>query len=216
MSVSNKIKDHFISQFGSNLISLYQYGPPPLSKQGPYCVLLVLESSNVTEFRDYAKKKQALTQNIQLSCFTKKELFNAVDVFPIEFIEIKETKQLLYGQDLLENIQVQLTHLRHECEYTLRSTLLKLRAALLRPKVNLNDLIFESFPIFFSTLKCIFKLNNKQCPETQDDCLLELAQLTKTPLDEFTKILTKNKITESDFQHYINTLSQLTFYVNEL
>ena len=31
---------------GSNLISFYQYGPPPLSKQGPYCVLLVLESSN--------------------------------------------------------------------------------------------------------------------------------------------------------------------------
>ena len=57
MSVSNKIKDHFISQFGSNLISLYQYGSPPLTKQGPYCVLLVLESSNVTEFRDYAKKR---------------------------------------------------------------------------------------------------------------------------------------------------------------
>jgi hypothetical protein len=216
MTETQKIKTHLVNQFGKNLVSLYTYGNPPLQETGPVYVLIVLNSASVNEFCHYANTKKPFKETIQSSCFTEKELYNAIDVFPIEFLEIKQTKKLLHGTDILENIEVHLTHLRHECEYTLRSTLLKLRAALLVPKSNLTNLIFESFPIFFSTLKCIFALNKKPCPSTQESCLNELSKITNIPLDQFTPLLAKNKINESDFQHYINTLSQLTFYVNEL
>jgi len=216
MTTLNKIKAHILKQFDENLVSLYSYGNPPLQKSGPIYLLTVLKSASVKEFRRYAKTKSAFKETLQLSCFTEKELHNAIDVFPIEFLEIKQTKKLLHGTDILTDVEVRLTHLRHECEYTLRSTILKLRAALLVPKSNLTELMSDSFPIFFSTLKCIFALNKQDCPSSQANCLTALSELTGVSLTQFSTLLLKDKIDDSDFQHYIDTLSELTFYVNEL
>ena len=132
----------------------------------------------------------------------------------IEFLEMKHTRQLLIGKDLLSNIDINLTHLRHECEYTLRSNILKLRSALLLPKVNFSQLIAESFPVFFSSLKCVFTLQNKTYSQDRLQCLKELAVLTSVSLDSFINVIEKDKISETDFQLYMDVLAELTSYVN--
>jgi len=62
--------------------------------------------------------------------FTVSEFLSSDDVFPIEYLDMKDGHKLLYGRDFLSEINVSDANLRHECEFDLRSKLLKLRAKL--------------------------------------------------------------------------------------
>ena len=54
-------------------------------------------------------------------------LHGALDVFPIEFLDMKERHRMLVGPDLLADIQIPEGNLRRQCEQELRGKLLKLR-----------------------------------------------------------------------------------------
>lgn len=59
-------------------------------------------------------------------------LRGAVDVFPMEFLDLGRRRALLAGTDVLAGIEVPLGNLRHQCEYELRSKFIGLRQAYLR------------------------------------------------------------------------------------
>jgi len=63
---------------------------------------------------------------------TRHNLESSADVFPIDFLDLKERRGLLTGTDLLAGLEVPLSHLRHQCEYELRSRFIGLRQAFLR------------------------------------------------------------------------------------
>lgn len=59
-------------------------------------------------------------------------LTGSADVFPIDFLDLKARRALLQGEDVLAGLEVPLVHLRHQCEYELRSRFIGLRQAFLR------------------------------------------------------------------------------------
>ena len=62
-------------------------------------------------------------------------------------LEIVESHKVLHGSDPVNDIKVELTHLRHQVEFELRSKLLKLRQAYLqlrKPDKDLHLLMAES------------------------------------------------------------------------
>jgi len=62
---------------------------------------------------------------------TEPQIRASIDVFPAEFLDLRARRALLVGQDVLAQVDVSLTHLRHQCEYELRSKLIGLRQAYL-------------------------------------------------------------------------------------
>ena len=60
--------------------------------------------------------------------FTRSELSNALDVFPIDFMQMQHAYRVLYGEDLLENARISPDHVRLLTEYELRGKLVRLRA----------------------------------------------------------------------------------------
>jgi len=62
---------------------------------------------------------------------TPEELIASADVFSIEFNDMKQRYRVLYGQDLLRNLEVPMTHHREQLEYELREKLFLLRQHLL-------------------------------------------------------------------------------------
>lgn len=63
---------------------------------------------------------------------TAATLTTSADVFPIDFLDLKANRALLLGTDVLGALAVPLGHLRHQCEYELRSRLIGHRQAFLR------------------------------------------------------------------------------------
>jgi hypothetical protein len=216
MTSIEKIKSCVLDVYKDELVSLYVYGENYLRDNAHHHVLIVLKSVLVNDIRGHAKQRTLLNEGMQFSIFTEKELRDSVDVFPIEFLLMNRSRQLLFGVDVLDQLQVSLSNLRHECEYTLRSNLLKLRSALLVPKVDLNVLVSQSAPVFFASFGCFFVLLSRDFPASSELFFTELSALTKINLDDFVQVLNKKKIDDSDFQLYIDTLSKLTDFINEI
>lgn len=72
--------------------------------------------------------------------FTHEELRQAADVFAIEILDMKQERRVLYGKDLVSEIEVPMNLHRLQIEHDLRTILLKLRQQYLRSPGNAQEL----------------------------------------------------------------------------
>ncbi len=104
--------------------------------------------------------------------FTVSELKNAADVFPIEFHQMEVARKVLYGTDVLADLQIDDHYLRHQAEYELRSKLIYLRRKYI-PVSNsvegLCRLMAESLPSFVAVFRAVLILGGTQPPVTKHE-----------------------------------------------
>jgi predicted nucleotidyltransferase len=72
--------------------------------------------------------------------FDPEFLRDALDVFPIELLDMQERHRMLYGPDVLAGLRIEAGALRRQCEQELRGKLLKLRQAYLESAPSPTDL----------------------------------------------------------------------------
>ncbi len=79
--------------------------------------------------------------------FTKEELADGADVFPIEFLNIRQHHKTLYGDDLLKDVEISKKNLRHQLEFEFRSKLIHLRREYIQSRgKHLENLILSAVP----------------------------------------------------------------------
>ena len=95
----------------------------------------------------------------------------SVDVFPIEFLEIRDTRVVIYGEDLLANVEPTREQLRLECEEKIKGQLLTIRSAYIEhgnsPK-TLRNLLIRSFAAIIPVLRQLLRLKGVQPPMSRD------------------------------------------------
>lgn len=196
--VQQTLPDHFVS--------LYRYGDN-LSD-----ILLVLKSASI-EILALQKKVHQSFQKPPLSyhVLTLEGIQNGHDVFPIEFLEMKENRLLLAGRDVLADVSVDLIHVRHECEFYLRSNLMKLREGYLQPKAQLSNLIRQSLPLFLSVFKAFHVCQNQPIPKTKQEIIVSLGKTISFKPDVFESIFNAGSSQNIDllFGDYLETLTQI-------
>jgi len=150
-----KLISHIQSHFKDNLVAIYQYGYPV--KNATLYLLIILEKVSAADLKP--TKLPLDKAPVQLTIFAKSEIAEALDVFPIEFLAMKSTKKLLAGTDILDT-PITNHNLRHECEFTLRSTILKLRSAYILNQLPPKDLIIQSVSSLLTVLAGILHMLN--------------------------------------------------------
>ena len=100
-----------------------------VSKRSDYNVLVVTEQLGLSELKALSKPASAWVKaaNPPPLLFTLDRLKKSSDVFPIEFLDIKETHKILFGEDFLQDIEVHTENLRLELEHELKGKLIQLR-----------------------------------------------------------------------------------------
>ncbi|MBT3260726.1 hypothetical protein HOC37_05835 [bacterium] len=200
-----------------NLISLYSYGEEIGMQKSMLLILKQADIKNLKAQKDI--QKSILKANIKLDIFTEKEVESALDVFPIEFMEMKENRKLLAGLDMLQKIQVDAANLRHECEFYLRSNILKLRNGYLAPLADLGELIRVSLPSFLQIFKYLLILNKENIPQEKPALLAALAKKINFKVSVFAKILEnfeQKKVLSAEFDDYLKELEKITSQVDAL
>ena len=192
-SYVNEIKN----SFGANLKAAILYGSKASgedSKENSDHNLLV-----IVETIDYAQmallapatRKWVKDGNPPPHIFTVLEFKGSTDVFPIEFLDMKEVHKLLYGEDLLSELNISRVHLRHECEYNLRSKLLILRQSYIalngKPK-ELRALLIDSDINFSCAVQAHAGLLGEKMPAKKIDSLGILSQKIDLKTDVFMNI----------------------------
>jgi predicted nucleotidyltransferase len=144
--------------------------------------------------------KQGMNKKINAPLFlTEDYISRSLDVFPIEFFEMKEHYVLLYGKDVLGDLVIPAAHLRIFCEQQLKGKLLRIRQAYLECGLNdvkkvqlLKDSVKSLIPVFGNLLR----LQGISIPNSKELILNLFAQEFKIEASGMIKIYryhTENK-----------------------
>lgn len=93
--------------------------------------------------------------------FTEDEILNAVDIFPVEFLNIKKHHKLLEGKDIFDTIEISKMDLRHQLEFEFRSKLIHLRQAYMSSDhKDMENIILAAVPIMAPIIGALMYLYN--------------------------------------------------------
>jgi hypothetical protein len=119
--------------FGNNLASVMLYG----SYVGAHFVagvsdvniLVLLNEPRPDQIEQLGVRGHRLMRKYRITplILTKSEFINSADVFPMEYMDVKERNRVLFGSYDTKNLQLSLKNLRHQLEERLRGNLASLR-----------------------------------------------------------------------------------------
>lgn len=186
--------------YPEELLSLILYGSAVsgefVDKHSNLNLLAVLKNTDL----EVIKKSSRLIHKFKIinTLFLSEDyVANSIDIFPIEFLDMQENYFVLYGKDILKNIQIDIRNLRFQCEHELKAKLLKLRQAYLLLNDNmpaLRSLLFMSFTSVLHILRNVLRIKGRKPPYLKHEALKELASELKIDIHLWEKILSaKNK-----------------------
>lgn len=132
--------------YGSDLVAVFLYGSAVTGEHVPgrsdiNVAVLLAEVTAAALRKASGKLRGWARQGFATPVFFDVEfLRDALDVFPIELLDMQERHRMLSGPDVLAGLQIDAGALRRQCEQELRGTLLKLRQAYLESSPSPKDL----------------------------------------------------------------------------
>ena len=160
--------------------------------------------------------------------FDLKHIEQSRDVFPLEFIDIADRHEVLFGTDPFKNIKIDSVNLRHQCESELKGKVLHLRALYTtnchRPK-RVANIMLRSFSGFTSVFRGVAHLLGEK-PEKETRKLIE--QLEKKiefnpqifmdliSVREGITFLPRRAEALSAFEKYLTEIETITNFVDRM
>ena len=96
-------------------------------------ILVLLRKTDPTAVVLLGKKARSCMRKNRINplLLTEEEYLASADVFPLEYLDIIESRKVLHGNDPTEKLDITRANLRHQVEAQLRGTIADLRRALL-------------------------------------------------------------------------------------
>jgi hypothetical protein len=109
---------------------------------------------------------------------TLQEMQRSTDVFTIEFMDMRQSHRVLYGRDVLEDLEIPTRFHRLQVEYELREKLVLLRQAvcvLAKSERKLWDLLLRSLPSFLTLFRHALIVLGERAPTSKRECVQALS-----------------------------------------
>ncbi|MEK7273649.1 MAG: hypothetical protein AAB110_00185 [Candidatus Desantisbacteria bacterium] len=159
---------------------------------------------------------------------TLQHIDTSSDVFPVEFMEMKENHVVVYGDEIFDSIVIHSENVRLQCESTLKGQIIKLRQGYLelmaKPEL-LKRLMIDSLTGLMPTIRNILRLKGKVTVAIKkNEVIGQLEKEYGIDTSSLLKVLgSKLKVTklvgnevESVFEQYLNVIQKLAIAVDKL
>src|SRR5713101_3492304 len=169
---------------GGNLISVILYGSaaegefhPEYSDLNLLCVLRDTSFASLSKIAsavEWWRKKKYHPPLV----LTPQELKDTADVFSIELVDMKQRHRVLYGEDVLQNLEVPMHLHRSQLEYELREKLFLLRQHILlagRDDKQLWEVMLNSLSSFTTLFRHVLIEMGEQGRKHSREAVQELA-----------------------------------------
>jgi hypothetical protein len=170
---------------GSNVQSIILYGSavsgdfcPEFSNLNVFCVLRDTSFQALAALESATKWWDAQRQTPPLF-MTHEELQRSTDVFTIEFMDMRQHHRVLFGEDVLEDLEIPTRFHRLQLEYELREKLLLLRQAVCvtaKSERKLWDLLLRSLPSFLTLFRHCLVALGEPAPTQNRECVEKLSR----------------------------------------
>ncbi len=165
-TIINDLQEFFVPTvqelFGDDLHSVIMYGS---AAKGTYVsgvsdvnLLMLASNTHPAEIMQLGNraKKQIKKHRLSLQFLTVAEFENSADVFPMEYLDIKNSHILVWGTNAVEEIEIKNTNLRHQVEERLRGSVHALRQALFASQGKAK-LLSEVLKDWFGSQTALFR-----------------------------------------------------------
>lgn len=220
------------SGLGNDVISIALYGsatgPDYVEGKSDVNLVVVLESLEVRHLRALVphvrawRKKRIATPLLLDRAFLR----NSLDVFPMEFSDLRERHRLLYGEDVFSSLDIDLGKLRDQCEREIRGKLLHLHEAYLElagTKGAVEALLLDSLKAFVAILRGLNRLRGIAGTGSSEEVVAAFARAFGCELPALRELLAIRKgqagwdrRPEDLFASYATELRQLVRVVDAL
>jgi hypothetical protein len=158
---------------------------------------------------------------------TPEYIAGSLDVFPIEFLDLKLIHETVFGEDILKDIEIKNSDLRQQCEREIKTRLIGLRqgyVSSMGDKHILTERFVSSITGYMPLFRGIIHLVGKERPVGKYDVIRTLSAATGVNTDIFNKILDmkKGKIKPGKdelvtvFEEYYSATEKIGKVVDEL
>jgi hypothetical protein len=158
---------------------------------------------------------------------TKEYILNSLDVFPIEFSEIKEQHKVVFGEDIFKDLDVPLKDVRLLCEQQVKGKLLHLRQAYLDVGSNpsvLKNLLSSALSDLIPVFRQLIILKGQKPAQQKEEMLEQLAKVFSLDMapflavthDKNRKTLIPSNQVEAHLQNFLNQLENLSRHMDLL
>ena len=197
--------DDLRATHGKNLASVILYGSAAagdfVPQKSDYNLLIALHKITPKDLRaaHASMREWSKLGHPVPAYFTVSELKDAADVFPIEFSQMEAVRKVLYGTDVLANLNFTDQNLRHQIEYELRSKLMRLRRRYITAAESvesLKNLMGESLSSFSALFRAVLLLDGVKPPVSKHAIVALTVEHLKLDGSPFEKIF---NIRENNF-----------------
>lgn len=118
----------------------------------------------------------------------------SADVFPIEFLDLQASHRVLHGSDPFAAFEMELSHLRTQCERELREKMMRLREAYIETHdapQGLTRLLTESYSTFVALFRGCLRLHGDPVPVHNEEvaaAFARAADIDPAPFDEIAQL----------------------------
>lgn len=189
--------DDLRATHGNNLASVVLYGSAAagdfVRKHSDYNLLIALHKITPKDLRAAQapmREWNRLGHPVPVY-FTVDELQSAADVFPIEFHQMERARKVLYGADVLANLNISNEFLRHQTEYELRSKLIQLRRRYIPASASVEGLVnlmADSLASFAALFRAVLLIHGLEPPVTKHEIVAATINRLKIEGEAFEKI----------------------------
>ena len=226
------VKD-YQSIFGSDLLSIILYGSGArgeyIPQKSDINFLILLSDNginNLSKAFEVVSRWHKSRVNTPLF-LTKNYIQASLDVFPIEFLNLKSYYKVICGEDVLQDLVIEKKFVRLQCEREIKGKLLQLRQQFLETKGSkreIENLLARSAPTFYSIFRALLFLQDKAIPSGSKELLSFVAQetgLNSSLLLDILKIKEGSKKLAtaeavSFMEQYIEQIKKLSAFIDEM
>lgn len=134
-------------------------------------------------------KKKAIAAPLIM---TPRYIRNSLDVFPVEFLDLRLIHKTLYGEDILKDLPIDKPHLRIQCEREIKTRLIGLRqgyVSTLNDERLLAGQLSQSIVGYIPLFRAVIYLMGKEPPVPKRDVIDEVSRATGIEMDTFMRVL---------------------------
>jgi predicted nucleotidyltransferase len=164
--------------YGDGLVSAVVYGSAAGGEySGKYSNInfaVVLKDTSLGSL----KKASRLIRKIKFSSvipvfFTERYISTSTDIFPLEFLDMKENHIVLRGKDPFAKLEIDARNLRFQCEQELKSKILNIKRAYVRTagSAALEALLLRSLTSSLHVLRNLAGLKGRERPYGKEDVI---------------------------------------------
>mgnify|MGYP000028245982 CR=1 FL=1 len=218
---------------GDNLENIIVYGSATgkdfIPRKSNINLLFIFKSLALSELKKSLKlvargRKKGIIAPLFL---TEKHVETSTDAFPLEFLEMKDNHLLIYGKDILEDLEISQANIRLQCEQQLKGKLIRLRQAYLEiglRKKGVEALLIESLTSLIPVFRNMLRLKEKDVPREKEKVVKALSTHFQVNEEVFLSILRDKRGDErvggmkaEDFLgRYLEEIRKLAIAVDEI